>query len=168
MNVNAPMPAGIPSRQANRIAMFLRFTPSLFLFGRRRCRGAHAPDLDDGLLALGAVVVDLAAVVDDVAPGRRRHRALRIEFLARAHPPGARQDREEAIVGMKVRPAHVARKPLHADDVWTGLARIAEEHGGLVRAGGVSDPLDLRRGLEVDRRAVDVGALSPDGTPRVS
>src|SRR5215510_9045304 len=143
MNVNAPMPAGIPSRQANRIAMLLRFTPSLFLFRRRRGRGAHAPDLDDRFLSLGAVVVYLAAIVDDVAPGRRRYRALRIEFLARAHPPRAGQHREEAVIGVEVRPAHVPGKPLHTDDVRAGLARIAEEHGGFVRAGRVLDPLDL-------------------------
>src|SRR5262247_3732140 len=126
------MPAGIPSRQAKTIATLPRFTPGLFLFRRRRGRRAHAPDLNDRLLGLGAVVVDLAAVVDDVAPGRRRHRALRIEFLAGAHPPGAREHGEEAIVGMEVRSTHVPRKPLHTDDVRTGLARIAEEHGGLV------------------------------------
>src|SRR5215471_12814338 len=104
MNVNAPIPAGIPSRQAKRIATLPRFTPSLLLFRRRRGRRAHAPDLDDRLLRLGAVVVYLATVVDDVAPGGRRHRALRIELLAGAHPPRARQHREEAIVGMEMRP----------------------------------------------------------------
>src|SRR5262245_18743337 len=53
----------------------------------RGCRRAHAPDLDDGLLRLGAVVVDLVGVVDHVAPGRHRHRRLGVELLARAHPP---------------------------------------------------------------------------------
>src|SRR5262245_60870102 len=134
---------GTPSRQAKRSATFLRFTRGLFLFRRRGGRWAHAPDLDDRLLGLGAVVVDLAAVVDDVAARGCRYRALRIELLARAHPPGARQHREEAIVGMEVRPTHVPGKPLHTDDVRTGLARIAEEHGGLVRAGRILDPLDL-------------------------
>src|SRR5262249_26329307 len=106
------MPAGIPSRQAKTIATFPRFTPGLLLFRRRGGRRAHAPDLDDRLLGLGAVVVYLAAVVDHVAARRRRHRALGIECLARAHPPGARQHREEAIVGMEERPAHVAGEPL--------------------------------------------------------
>src|SRR4029450_5094687 len=39
--------------------------PSALLDGRRR-RGAHAPDLNDRLLVLRAVVVNLAGVVDDV------------------------------------------------------------------------------------------------------
>jgi hypothetical protein len=36
------------------------------------------------------------------------------------------------------------------------LARIPEEHRLLVGAGRVADPLDLGRGLEVHRGAVDV------------
>ena len=82
------------------------------LLGRRGRRRAHAPDLDDRLLVLGPVVVDLASVVDDVAAGRHRHRALGIERLAGAHPPGAGDHHEEAVVGMEVRPAHVAGQPL--------------------------------------------------------
>src|SRR5437879_1093237 len=65
------------------------------LLGRRRRGRSHTPHLDDGLFGLGAVVVDLAAVVNDVASRGRRHRALRIERLAGAHPPGAGENREE-------------------------------------------------------------------------
>src|SRR5262249_22144026 len=112
---------GIPSRQKKTIATFLRFTRGLLLFRRRGGRWAHAPDLDDRLVGLGAVVVDLAAVVDHVAARGRRYRALRIERLARAHPPGTRQHREEAVVGMEVRPAHVARNHLTRTTYGPGL-----------------------------------------------
>jgi hypothetical protein len=38
-----------------------------------------------------------------------------------------------------------------------GLARIAEQHGLLRGAGRVAHPLDVGRGREVDRGAVEVG-----------
>src|SRR5881409_2904248 len=99
-------------------------TPSALLGGRGRGR-PHAPDLDDGLLGLGAVVVDLAAVVDDVASRGRGHGALRVELLTGSHPPGAGEDREEAVVGMEVRAAHVPRDALDAHDVRARLAGVA-------------------------------------------
>src|SRR5262245_50973387 len=40
-----------------------QFRPVSALLGRRGRGWPHAPDLDDGLLALGAVVVDLVRVV---------------------------------------------------------------------------------------------------------
>src|SRR5439155_9581634 len=99
------------------------------LFGRSGSRRSHAPHLDDGLLVLGAVVVDLARVMDNVASCGHRHGAVRIELLAGPHPPGAGQYDEEAVVRMKVRAAHVTRQPFEAHDVGARLAGIAEQHG---------------------------------------
>src|SRR5439155_16894050 len=96
----------------------------------------------------GAVVVDLAAVVDDIASRGRGHGALRVELLAGSHPPGAGEDREEAVVGMEVRAAHVPREPLDAHDVRARLAGIAEQHSRLVRPRRVPLPLDHLGGLE--------------------
>src|SRR5215813_243322 len=117
----------------------------------------HAPHLDHRLLALGAVVVHLAAVVDHVAPRGGGHRAVRVELPARAHPPRARDHHEEAVVGMEMRAAHVAGKPPDMRHVRAGLARIAEEDGLLVGARGVAHPLDLRGWREVHRGAVELG-----------
>ena len=105
--------------------------------------------------------MDLAAVVDDIASRGRGHGALRVELLAGSHPPGAGEDREEAVVGMEVRAAHVPREPLNAHDVRARLAGVAEQHGRLVRPRRVPHPLDLFGGLEIDRGAVDVaGAVA--------
>src|SRR5215475_6570852 len=117
----------------------------------------HAPDLDHRLLVLCAVVVHLAAVVDDVAPRGSGHRAVGVELLTRAHPPCAGDHHEEAVVGMKVRAAHVAGEPADAHHVRAWLARIAEEDGLLVGARRVLHPLDLRGRSEVHGGAVEVG-----------
>src|SRR5712691_747517 len=98
--------------------------PPSALLGRGRGGRAHAPDLDDGLLVLGAVVVHLARVVDDVAPRGRGHGRVGVELLAGSHPPGTRQDHEETIVGVEVRPAHVPGQPLDPRDVQARLARV--------------------------------------------
>ena len=50
---------------------------------------------------------------------------------------------------MAVRLAHVAGQPAEADHIGTGLVGIAKEHGGLLRAGGIADELDLVRLLEL-------------------
>src|SRR5439155_23492827 len=98
------------------------------LFGGSGSRRSHAPHLDDGLLVLGAVVMDLARVMDDIASGRHRHGAVRIELLAGPHPPGTGQYDEEAVVRMKVRPAHVTRQPFAAHDVAARPAAVAHPH----------------------------------------
>ena len=80
---------------------------------RRGRRRAHAPDLMTVSLALGAVIVDLAAVVDDVASGRDRHRGLRVEVLpVPTHQVPDRTAKKRSWGA--VRPAHVAGQPLDA------------------------------------------------------
>src|SRR5439155_6987028 len=130
------------------------------LFGERGGRRSHAPHLDDGLLVLGAVVMDLARVMDDIASGGHRHGAVRIELLAGPHPPGTGQYDEEAVVRMKVRPAHVTRQPFEAHDVGARLAGVAEQHGLLVRSGGVPDPFDVEGGFKIHRAAVDLAGVA--------
>src|ERR1700757_5485671 len=105
--------------------MLLR-SSTLPLFGGRRSCGAHAPDLNDGLLVLSAVVMDFVPVMNDVTSRRHRHGTVRIEFFAGSHPPGARQYDEEAIVRMEVWAAHVTWQPFEANNVGARLARIAE------------------------------------------
>src|SRR5262249_59071302 len=68
----------------------------------------HTPNLDHRLLVLRAVVVHLAAVVDDVAPRGSGHRAVGVELLTRAHPPRAGVHHDEAVVWMNVRSGHDA------------------------------------------------------------
>src|SRR5215470_8165943 len=87
----------------------------------------HAPDLDHRLLVLRAVVVHLAPVVDDVAPGGSWHRAVGVELPTRAHPPGAGDHHEEAVGVINLRAAQVPWEPADAHDVGPGRARIAEE-----------------------------------------
>src|SRR5947208_6643120 len=129
------------------------------LFGGSGSRRSHAPHLDDGLLVLGAVVMDLARVMDDIASGGHRHGAVRIELLAGPHPPGAGQYDEEAVIRMKVRPAHVPRQPFEAHNVGARLAGVAKQHGLLVRSGGVPDPFDVGGGFKMHRAAVDLGGV---------
>src|SRR5450432_2526796 len=94
-------------------------------------RGAHAVDDDLALFVFGAVVVDLAPVVHDEAAGRHRLGAVRIEFLTRSRPPGSRNDKNEPVVRMKVRPRKSAwRKPV-ANGIGAGLVRVTIEHRSL-------------------------------------
>ena len=83
---------------------------------------------DSGFFAalLDSIVVWRVRNAAHEAAGGHRHSSLRLEILARIHPPGAGDDDEEAIVRMEVRAAHVAGQPLEPHDVRTGLARIAE------------------------------------------
>src|SRR5262252_1676938 len=62
---------------------------------------------------------------------------------------------------MIVRAAHVSREPLDAHDVWPRLARIAEEHGLLVRPRRVPDPLDVSRYLEIRGGTIDLRRTCP-------
>src|SRR5258706_2462115 len=93
----------------------------------RTRRGADAVDDNLALLVLRAVVVDLAAVVDDDAACRHRLRALRIELLAGADPPGSGDHNDHAVVRMEVRAAERVRRKAVANRVGTGLRRITVE-----------------------------------------
>src|SRR5213079_2604574 len=84
------------------------------LFGGSGSRRSHAPHLDNGLLILSAVVMDLARVMDDIASGGHQHDAVRIELLTDPHPPNAGQYDEEAVIRMKMQPAHIPQQPFKA------------------------------------------------------
>jgi hypothetical protein len=47
--------------------------------------------------------MDFVAVMGDETAGRHRFQAVRIVVAASADPPGAGNDRDEAVVGMRVR-----------------------------------------------------------------
>src|SRR4029077_6539816 len=140
-------------RHGKRSQMFL-CSPTSPFFGSRGSHGSHAPDLDDGLLVLGAVVVDFVPVMNDVTSRRHRHGTVRIELFAGSHPPGARQYDEEAIVRMEVWAAHVTWQPFEANNVRARLARIAEQHGRFVGSGSVPHPFDVGCSFKINRGAV--------------
>src|SRR5215813_10018453 len=128
-------------------------TPGLAFLRRDRRRRADAPDLDHALPVLRAVVVHLAGMVNHVAASRRGNGAVGIELLAGAHPPGAGDHREEAVVLVKVGPAHVARIPFDARDVRPGFRRVAIEDRLLVRAVRILHPADVVGRDEIHRGA---------------
>src|SRR5215469_1369490 len=120
---------------------------SLRLFDARDGGGSVADDEDDRVLVLGAVPVHLLAVVGHERPRVHRHRILRIELVAGADPPGALEHRDEAVIGMEMRPAEIVPgEPLVDHDVEPGLFRIADQHAVAVAAGAF--PLDLVGQLE--------------------
>src|ERR1700733_13893135 len=79
--------------------------------------GSLPHDLQNHLLILGAIVVNLLSEVGHEGAGRHGRGAVGIELRPRAHPPGSRNHRGEAVVGMEVRMAHAMWQPLDLDDV---------------------------------------------------
>ena len=104
--------------------------------GRRRRAFAH--DQQYGVFILGAIPMHLFAEMRHKAAGGHRGGAVfRIEFRTGAHPPGALQDLDVAVVRMEVRVAEmVSLGPFVVDDVEAGLGRIAHHHRDL-RAGRI-------------------------------
>src|SRR6185369_2983826 len=131
------------------------------LLGRLRRKRTLAPNLNDGFLALRAVVVRLPGMMDHVAAGLHRYGAVGIELRAATDPPGARDHDEEAIGRMRVRPAHVAGQPFHSHHIGSRLGRIAEQQRGLARALRILDPLHLIRRHDLD--CLRIHARAADG-----
>src|SRR6266853_4878868 len=74
-------------------------TPQLLLhFGGCGGGGAHSQDLDHTVFILGAVIMNAFCIVGDEAADRDGGSAGRVVFGARAHPPGSRQNGNEAVV----------------------------------------------------------------------
>src|SRR6516164_6039618 len=87
--------------------------------------GSVADDEHPGLLVLGAVPMHLLGEVGDEAAGRHRHHFVLVEFVSGRDPPRSFDHGDEAIVGMEVRLAEVARLETVENDVGAGLGRIA-------------------------------------------
>src|SRR5712692_7911319 len=111
----------------------------LRLLDARQGRGSFAHDDQPGFLVLRSVPMHLLGEMRDERAGGHRHREARIELVARGDPPGALDHGDETVVGMKVRPAEVARLEAVHDHVQPGLFRIADEHR-LVDVGGAQGP----------------------------
>ena len=105
-----------------------RFITSLY-FGRRRRRGTLAYDLEDTFSILRAVVVDLLPEVRHERTGRHGHSAVRVIFRTSAYPPRSRKYRNEPVVRVEVRVAHVVRSPLIEQYVQAGFVRVAGQNG---------------------------------------
>ena len=70
-------------------------------------------------------------------------------YVALPDPQRAFEDRDEAILIVEVRPAHLIGRKLHPDEVGTGLRRVAED----IRRAFQRDFLDLHDGpRSVDER----------------
>src|SRR5205814_6298051 len=84
----------------------------LFLF--RWCEGGRsfANNQQHGFLILGAVVVHLSGEMGNEGAGRHGNRTGGIELAPGPDPPGSLDNGNEAVVGVKMRAAHVARQPL--------------------------------------------------------
>src|SRR3981189_3835810 len=74
----------------------------------RRCR-PFADDEPPRLLVLGAVPMHLLAEVGDEGAGPHRHHVLLVDLVAGRDPPGSLENGDEAIVGMEMRLAEIAR-----------------------------------------------------------
>src|SRR6266566_4507222 len=93
-------------------------------FRGRLSRGPLAGDYESDVRILCAVIVNLLPIMCDNGAWWQRDRAVRIVFRAGAYPPGSGNDGDVAVVGMKMRMAHVMRGPSGQDDVHTGLRRV--------------------------------------------
>ena len=80
----------------------------------------------------------------DKTSSRHGNRAVGIEFSAGAYPPGTGDDRDEPIIRMIMRMAHVMRVPLGQDNVLTRLVRIPAQNRTR-RAASSLDPRNLVR-----------------------
>src|SRR5262245_14512446 len=121
--------------------------------------GTIADDEQARVLAPRPVPMHLLAEMGNEGAGWHRNAVVRIEGRSAAHPPGAVEDGDEAVVGMEVRLAEVvALEPLVADDVEPRLRRIAYQHRVLRARGGRRIPFDLIRPLVDDRRRIELGS----------
>src|SRR5262245_7569206 len=91
----------------NRPASAVLFIDRLLRWSRRRRRrgGTHADDLQHAFLVARAVVVNLLRGVHHEAAGRHGLEAGGVVVGTRVHPPGSREDRDVAVVRMRVGPA---------------------------------------------------------------
>jgi hypothetical protein len=120
-----------------------RWIDPLLLFGGGRGGRTFADNLKYSVAILRAVVMDLLAEMRDKAACRDRHCGFGIEFGSCSNPPGPRNNRDETVVGVEVRVAHMARMPLDQYDIETGFRRIAVENGVSVAGSRVLVPFDL-------------------------
>ncbi|PYU21796.1 MAG: hypothetical protein DMG32_19715 [Acidobacteria bacterium] len=60
---------------------------------------------------------------------------------------------------MKMRTAHVMRRPFRQDHIRAGLRRIAAQHG-IDRPVRLRDPLELAGQLIGDRRGIEIGRVA--------
>src|SRR5215831_19603239 len=91
-------------------------TLSRLLDQRQRSR-SFANDEDPGFLVLGAVPMHLLAEMGDETAARHGHHIVFVDFVAGCDPPRALDHGDEAIVGMEMRLAEVARLESIEDDV---------------------------------------------------
>src|SRR5262249_42185357 len=101
---------------------------------RQRARSL-ANDEDPGFLILGAVPMHLLAEMGDETAARHGDHIVLVDFVAGCDPPRAFDHGDEAIIGMEMRLAEVARLESIEDDVEPALGRIAVQDD-LVCAGG--------------------------------
>src|SRR5215475_10075983 len=97
----------------------------LCLLDQRQRSRSFANDEDPGFLVLGAVPMHLLAKMRDETAARHGDHIVFVDFVAGCHPPRAFDHGDEAIVGMEMRLAEVARLETVEDDVGSALGRIA-------------------------------------------
>src|SRR3984957_2078092 len=137
---------------------WLWYPPTLFLFRGERGRRAFAHDQQYGFLVLGAIPMHLLAEMRHEASGGHRGRIGGIEFRARAHPPGALDHGNEAVVGMEMRPAEmIARGPFYVDGIESRLGRIANQDSHLRAFVADRTPLNLVRQFVDHRGGIELG-----------
>jgi hypothetical protein len=133
----------------------LQYSTYKLLCRRRRSR-PNADDLQNRVFVLGAVVMDFIAVMGDETAGRDRFQVRRIVVGAGAYPPGAGDDGDESVVGMRMRLAVVMRFPLVQNHIQTRFARVADQYCRL-RAAGVGNPIDLLRQFDRNGPGIEIG-----------
>src|SRR5215467_6938817 len=125
INVVWPMASTIPSL----------ICKLLCLLDQRQRSRSFANDEDPGFLVLGAVPMHLLAEMRDETAARHGHHIVFVDFVAGCDPPRAFDHGDEAIIGMEMRLAEVARLESIEDDVEPAFGRIAVQDD-LVCAGG--------------------------------
>src|SRR4051812_8581537 len=125
---NAAAPPSRARRVKSRCVMRNPFDGTLWRHVDRRVGArALAGDQNDHLLILGAVVMHLFAEVRDRAAGLDADGGVLVPLVAGADVPGAFDDRDEAVVGMKMRLGETSRLEAVHHHVEAGLGRIAEQ-----------------------------------------
>ena len=135
--------------------------PAIRHVDQRECRRSLADDEQPCFLVFGPVPVHLLGEMGDEGAGGHGDRILFVELVSGCDPPRAFDHRDEAVVGMEVRLAEIARLEAVENHVEPALGRIAVQHDLIDagRAGRVAPFVLIRQGVD-DGLGIEAGEFA--------
>src|SRR5213593_2761182 len=118
-------------------------------------RRTHGDELEGSALGPRSVVVHLIGDIVDDAARSDGNGVVLIELLPRADQESSGQDRDESLVGMRVRLAPLVGTPFGDLHVQAGFCRIAKQSRRLAFASWTALPRKLIGQFKISRIAVD-------------